>query len=58
MPGLASVPDRVEFQEVVRGAHERPLSLHLRKTSVQELAESPRLFDLAEDRFNDLTRGR
>jgi hypothetical protein len=42
MAGLAQVPDRVEFQEIVGGADHRPVSLDPRETPVQELAESSR----------------
>ena len=40
-----------EFAQIVAGADEQPLPLHLGQAAKQELAEAPALLDLAADRF-------
>ena len=55
-PGLAKLPfpKAEQFQQVVAGADEQPLPVHLRQAPQQELPEAPALLDLAEHRFNCL----
>ena len=43
---------REEFKQIVPGADEQPLPLHLRQTPEQELPESTPLHDLAGHRFH------
>jgi hypothetical protein len=43
-----------EFEKIVGGADECPLGAHLLEAARQELAESARLFDLAEHRLGEL----
>ena len=43
-----------EFGEVVRGADQRPLGLHFFEAAQKELPEPSCLFDLTEDRLDDL----
>ena len=54
--GLAKLPFPVaeELQQVVAGADEQPLPVHLRQTPQQELPEAPALLDLPEHRFHRL----
>ena len=47
-------PEAEQLQQVVPGADQQPLPVHLRQTPQQELPESPALLDLAEHRFHRL----
>ena len=43
-----------QLQEIVDGAHDRPLGTHVGEAAQQKLAEAARLFDLAEYRLGQL----
>src|SRR4029450_13131488 len=43
----------IQFEDVVRGAHQRPFALELRDAAQQELAKASRLLDLSQYRFDD-----
>jgi len=51
---MSSSPCGGELVEIVSGADQRPFGSHFVDAAQEELAEAPRLFDLAEDRFDDL----
>jgi hypothetical protein len=43
-----------EFEQVVRGANNRPFGAHLLLATLREHSKSTRMFDLPEHRFNSL----
>ena len=48
-----SLPAEAEqLEQVVAGADQRPLALHLLQTPQEELPEAPALLDLAEHRLH------
>ena len=53
-----SQAEAVQLENVVRGAHQRPLGLHLRVAAQQEPTKATRLFDLSEHWFDHRFAGR
>ena len=48
----SSPAQSIQLENVVRGAHQRPLPLHLLEAPQQKLPKASGLFDLAEHRFD------
>ena len=52
-PAVRSSIETIQFEDVVRRAHQRPFALDLLESAQQELPKAPCLFDLPNDRFDD-----
>src|SRR5678816_2583638 len=50
---IASCPRSVQLQQIMTRTDQGPLFAHRLATPAQELAEAPRMLDLAERRFHD-----